>query len=469
MTGEVEAWTRHTGARGQWFEGELVPAFIAEHSAVRVKHVAIAGTEEYYEKFVAAVAAGVPPGLTQLKDFWVPDLAVRQVLAPLDGYVPRSKVVRPEHYLKIQWDASKWAGKLYAVPMYAGATNLFANLAAAREAGLVDASGAYRPADTWEEFATQAALLTSAERPRWGTQLYRYDANESTLWAWLPYLYQNGGEFVTRDYKKPLFQRPEGIEALQYQVNLLRTGLCRPSSAPVSNPVENGHVGIWVTGSGGAEGYKRAQGLEFDVAPLPKKQNRASSVVGNNYALSRGAPNAAAAWALLEFLERDEHDATFNRATGNLPAKVANLAQPPWSTERYQQIQIQMARLPETRFRVMFPGTPTWACAWGRPWRMPMPSSSHHKRPSRTRRAMSSACWPAGASAGGGEARAAHHQRCRRLAGRRRAADRPRGRGDRRGPHRGRRVRGRPGAFAGPGRGALARRLAGPGAGGPRP
>jgi multiple sugar transport system substrate-binding protein len=147
-SGEVEAWTRHTGERGQWFEGQLVPAFNAAHPAVRVKHVAIASTDEFYEKLTAAVVAGAAPGLAQLKDFWTPDLAVRQVLAPLDGYVTRSKVVRPELYLKIQWDACKWEGTLYSIPMYSGATNLFANVAAAREVGLVDARGQYRPADT---------------------------------------------------------------------------------------------------------------------------------------------------------------------------------------------------------------------------------------------------------------------------------------------------------------------------------
>jgi ABC-type glycerol-3-phosphate transport system substrate-binding protein len=355
-SGEVEAWTRHTGERGQWFEGQLVPAFNAAYPAVRVKHVAIASTDEFYEKLTAAVVSGSPPGLAQLKDFWTPDLAVRQVLAPLDAYVTRSKVVRPELYLKIQWDACKWDGKLYSIPIYAGATNLFANVAAAREVGLVDAKGQYKPADTWEEFAEQTVRLNAPDRPRWGTQLYRYDANESTLWAWLPYLYQNGGEFTTKDFKKPLFHRPEGVEALQYQVNMVRSGTVRPAAAPVRSPVENGAIGIWVTGSGGAEGYKRAQTLEFDVAPLPRKKNRASSLVGNTYALARGAPNVGGAWALLEFLQRDEHDAAFNSTTGNLPAKLANLARPPWSTEKYQQVQIQMAQLPETRFRVMFPG-----------------------------------------------------------------------------------------------------------------
>jgi ABC-type glycerol-3-phosphate transport system substrate-binding protein len=323
---------------------------------VRVKHVAIGNTEEFYEKLIAAVAGGVAPGFAQMKDFWVPDLAVRGVLAPLDGLVARSRGVRPDLYLKIQWDSCKWDGTLYAVPMYAGATNLFANVAAAREVGLVDANGQYRPAETWDEFATQAARLTVPDRPRWGTQLYRYDANESTLWAWLPYLYQNGGEFMSRDYKRPLFHQAQGVEALQYQVNLLRSGACRPESVPVTGPVENGHVGLWVTGTGGAESYKRAQTLEWDVAMLPRKRNGASTLVGNTYSLARGAPNIGAAWALLEFLQRDEHDAEFNRTTGNLPARLANLARPPWSTEKYQRMQIQVARLPETRFRVMFPG-----------------------------------------------------------------------------------------------------------------
>lgn len=50
----------------------------------------------------------------------------------------------------------------------------------------------------------------------YGLDLPIYDKNGGYTWNWLPFLWQNGGEFLNDDRTEAMFNSPEGVEALEF-------------------------------------------------------------------------------------------------------------------------------------------------------------------------------------------------------------------------------------------------------------
>lgn len=50
----------------------------------------------------------------------------------------------------------------------------------------------------------------------YGLDLPVYDKNGGYTWNWLPFLWQNGGEFLNEDRTEAVFNSAEGVEALEF-------------------------------------------------------------------------------------------------------------------------------------------------------------------------------------------------------------------------------------------------------------
>ena len=91
--------------------------------------------DDWQEKLLTAVAAGIPPDCTYTNYVGLPTLAFQGTMLPLDDYYAASDIKR-EDFIKAMMDATIWEGKSYGIPGGADFLAYIFNKQVYRDAGL---------------------------------------------------------------------------------------------------------------------------------------------------------------------------------------------------------------------------------------------------------------------------------------------------------------------------------------------
>ncbi|TMG34837.1 MAG: extracellular solute-binding protein [Chloroflexi bacterium] len=210
----ISFWHGQSGVLGERLN-DLVSKFNASHKTQ------VTGTfqgmyDQLYQKIVSAIQAGSVPDMAMVSG--PPQTAqylkakaivpVQQFVDSRDGFsgdqlkdfVPallddNSLPVNGKKTL-VSWPFSKSVALLYYNP------------------DVLKAAGVSVPT-TWEQL--RAALKTVKEK----TTATPFAWTPDVYYFFLPYLWSQGGEALTPDLSKAAFNTPEGIAALQYQVDLV--------------------------------------------------------------------------------------------------------------------------------------------------------------------------------------------------------------------------------------------------------
>jgi len=106
---------------GMGSEGEkikiLIPEFEKQNPGIKVKVQMIPWTAAQ-EKLISSFAADNMPDLCQLGNTWVPQFVMLEALEPLDGFISKSKTIKPENYFTGIWQTNEVTGKIYGIPWY---------------------------------------------------------------------------------------------------------------------------------------------------------------------------------------------------------------------------------------------------------------------------------------------------------------------------------------------------------------
>ena len=147
-------------------------------------------------------------------------------LQPIDDYVATSEHIAPEFYLPLAWDNSHWDGQMVAMPLHIFIHYLHMSEVLFEQAGLMNDDGTPQVPDTWDDFVVAAEAISDPDNGVFGTMLRDYGGQEDTVNFFHVMLAQAGGELIDANYEKFLFNSPEGLEALQFQVDLINNGQC---------------------------------------------------------------------------------------------------------------------------------------------------------------------------------------------------------------------------------------------------
>lgn len=161
----------------------------------------------------------------------------------------------------------------------------------------LDRAGLAEPSDnwTWGDWVDYARRLSDPENERWGTTV------ATSAWTWMPFLWQNGGEFFNADRTEARFHSPEGIEALQLQVDMIHTyQAARPIGA--SGGFNNERVAMDIAGPWNLRPWREQLSFEYSVAFLPGQVERASNLGGEGFVILAGSTEQAEAYKLIEYL-----------------------------------------------------------------------------------------------------------------------------------------------------------------------
>ncbi|OLD51258.1 MAG: hypothetical protein AUI58_08370 [Chloroflexi bacterium 13_1_40CM_2_70_6] len=357
----ISFWHGQSGVLGERLN-DLISKFNASHKTQ------VTGTfqgmyDQLYQKIVSAIQAGSVPDMAMVSG--PPQTAqylkakaivpVQQFVDSRDGFsgdqlkdfVPallddNSLPVNGKKTL-VSWPFSKSVALLYYNP------------------DVLKAAGVSVPT-TWDQL--RAALKTVKEK----TTATPFAWTPDVYYFFLPYLWSQGGEALTPDLSKAAFNTPEGIAALQYQVDLV----LGDKTAQVTqgfdwqNPFAQGKVAFAVSTSVSRPFIEQAMPADkkfrVGMAPLPAGPKGAKTdLFGNNLVIFAKAPadNQRAAWLFMKWLTETDQTVAWSLASGYMPLRDSARNAPAFKAETDKDDRLLVA-INALKDAHGIPGSPDW-------------------------------------------------------------------------------------------------------------
>lgn len=234
--------------RQPWME-QIIKEFQKQYPHITVKNQ-VEGWGGRADKVLTSILGGDPPEVIMVTRQEVINLADKGGILPLDPFIKESKlnlnIFYPAEVTSLQWE-----GKQYALPMptTTGNDDLYVyNKTLFEEAGL--------DPDKWP--------ATWAELDQVNRKITRKGADgrievlgvRASIRQFLPFLYSNNGQALTPDARKITWNSREGVEALQFMVNLIKFN--------GGNDVQNQFLGNGLLNNAGARFYRDEEAIVFE-------------------------------------------------------------------------------------------------------------------------------------------------------------------------------------------------------------
>ena len=312
----------------------LVARFNTQHPATQVEAVY---TADYYAKLAAVLAGGDFPDVVTYNLSFAPLLVKKGVVVPAETLYRGAERLSPADLIPAAREMATYEGKLTVTPYALNSSGLALNASLYRKQGLE----ASRPPATWNELLEQARRMTdaSAEKPVWGTVFPRSTADPIS--PLLAFAWQNGAELVDVQRRAAVWNSPAGIEALQFQVDLVH----RHRVAPFPNPANGnqGDVAIWHIPPGGVSGLQLTvkDAFEWTTAELPRGKQPATTVGGHSLAVLKTNRQHPAAWRFVHYWAQAAQNAEYLVASATLPPWRASEQHPTWQRFTREEPRIQ--------------------------------------------------------------------------------------------------------------------------------
>ncbi len=274
--------------------------------------------EQRLETLLTSVAAGDPPHVTMMGRQDLPSFVIQNALTPLDAFMEADGVTS-ETFLPSEWLGTQYNGQTWILPQpTGGALNImWYNKTMFEEAGLDPEN----PPQTWDELKEAGRALTIIDDgflDRVGVNVASTGGETPAFIVWLT---NNGGDWLSEDGRTILFDSPEGRETLEFMVDYTNeiNGGIEEVSAFYSQtgewengPFYNNYEAATFNGSWALfliQDY--SPDIEFGIAPLPYGPSGSPDVRGTawggwGYTIPRNDnmsdAEREAAWLLTQWL-----------------------------------------------------------------------------------------------------------------------------------------------------------------------
>ncbi|MGE5572417.1 MAG: ABC transporter substrate-binding protein [Bacteroidota bacterium] len=289
--------------------------------------------EEYLQKVLVARSSGVAPDLYGIYSLWGVQLVQNGIL---DG--PPNAVVKDvrENYTPVAVAGATIDGKIWGIPMEVG------NYCLVYNKELLKAKGFTSPPKTWNELVDMASKLTVRDKSGVITQYgfaFLAGWESAVVHPYLGLLWDLGGDFLSPDFKKCVVNSPEGVQALEAELQLFKTGGTDPAGSVWSFP--QGKVAMMIMASWYEQSLKQGLGDKYDkvvgVAPVPYIKKPVNAGYTWFLAVDSASKNKKAAWDfLMWFTAETQKPKNTTRlgdlmveTIGSLPCREIDLANHP--------------------------------------------------------------------------------------------------------------------------------------------
>jgi multiple sugar transport system substrate-binding protein len=279
--------------------------------SVQVTNIPFDGMEP---KILTSLATDTAPDIGRVDVAFLPKLAIRGALQPLDGY----GIADLKRELRtVALSSCIVDGKTYGLPDQVNGLCLFYNRELFSEAGLDPDDP---PAD-WEEFVEYAVNLTDSEKGVYGFGM------RNSLWWSLPFIYSFGGRILTDDNKECALAGDEAVAGFRFKVDLyskhkVEGGAWRSGGIRDDLGFQNRKYAMIFNGPWAVGGLEKG-GIDFGVALIPEgPAGRATNVGGNNLVVFSTSEHPEEACELMKYVASKEAQAEWANALGQIPVNT---------------------------------------------------------------------------------------------------------------------------------------------------
>ncbi len=307
--------------------------FMAKSPSVKVtpEHV----PADYFTKLQTAIAGGDAADVILMEDKPTAGYAKKGFFRELDPFLSKDPTFKLSDYYTVLFDGLKYHGRLYGLPQHWLTQSVAYNKERLAKAGVKFPPMDWHDASwNWSTFLDAAKKLTVTENGKvtqWGFPLTGYSWTRWRMWVW-----QNGGEVLSKDLKSCLLDTPEAIEALQFYADLMNRHHVAPTTE--ERKAEGGADDITLFAQGKAamiatppyfhELRNRITDFEWDVAPMPRQKKSAAPLWPDSISINAATKNPDASWALVRYVVDTEGQQTITSMGRGVPVLKAVASSP---------------------------------------------------------------------------------------------------------------------------------------------
>ncbi len=305
----------------------MVDRFGSTHTNIHIELIGMGNYDALSQKLMGAVAAKNPPVIAQMYENWTTQLYAGGELVYLDSFVHGPDGLSQEDLADIYpalLDNNSWDGKLLtlpfnkSVPVYYYSVPMFA------------AVGYPEFPKTWPQFRDAAIKLT--KRNAAGNVVTWGAAGGTDVWIFGSMLYQRGTRFLDQEDGRPLYNGPEGVAALQFQVDMVLKDKVQNTDVG-RTPMDDFLVGRMATLTGSSTWRAPVidkESFPVGMAPIPTWDKPAAIVYGTNIGMFKRATAAqkAAAWTFIKWFTSPEQQVEWSLGTWYVPIHRRSLDDP---------------------------------------------------------------------------------------------------------------------------------------------
>ena len=325
--------------------------FNKTHPDIQVTATYTGNYDVTLQKIQASKLAGTLPDVAVTEISSVPVLAALGAAQPIDELIASSgdKKLLDRFWPSMLLNCT-YGGKVYGVPFQRSTPVMYYNKDAFSEAGL----DPERPPVTWDELISVAQKLTTREgerTTRWGIEL----PLEAFNWFYYALTYANGGETLSTDGTKVLWDEPKNIEALQFWHDLVNKYKVTPAYTPWNDGPQEFAAGktAMVWHSTGSQAFMR-QNVKFHwgLGRIPRKiQFGPPSGGGNMLMYATDPARKKAAWTFITWMSEAAQAARWSIASGYLATNIASWELPEMQAliKEHPEVLVTKAQLADAK------------------------------------------------------------------------------------------------------------------------
>jgi multiple sugar transport system substrate-binding protein len=272
-------------------DAEAYRSAVAPHATVTAQTIPYA---ELRQKTLVLASSGTRPDLYATYALWLREFQKLKLLA---GASADAASAIKKLYAAPLVDAVTIDGRLLGFPRDPNTYLLLYSKQALAKAGIA------KPPDTWDQW--KAAAQAATERTEGGrkgvTIITGWDSGvvhplTALIWA-------NGGEYAAKDGAKVAFDAPPAVEALQFQVDLIRNGAALTGATSTFAQDKSAMI---VMANWWHDALKKAKGEFYEdvgVAPIPRGKGKQTTLMYVwLYGVDATSKAPAEAWRFLTWL-----------------------------------------------------------------------------------------------------------------------------------------------------------------------
>jgi multiple sugar transport system substrate-binding protein len=263
-------WTHFSGGdeKQEFFDNIGAEYQIAHPEAnVIVEHVPVPWDDYIGVKMRAAFTAGNGPDVYLIAAPLLPEHVTSGAVMPLNDYY--TEELKDDYYASIT-DIVTMDGNIYTFPFSQAVEVLYYDME------LFEKEGLSAP-KTWDELLNTALKLTTDER--YGLVNY-VTADAHIPMPYSPFIWSNGGAYVSEDGKTSAVNSKEMIESLSFVRELMTSGAQAPKLSRAGNDIgvlADGETAMQICGTWGITSLELSYPDKIDsigIVPIPVPDNK---------------------------------------------------------------------------------------------------------------------------------------------------------------------------------------------------